>query len=147
VPQRAIVEIIAGALEHEGLSVERVTSTSYGAIAPLSNVRNAMRGCVGAVILGLSQLVVSGGHWRPGTEDEALVENLCLPTPWNQIEAGLAAGLGLPILAIRADCADSGVFNIAGQPPELVQFNLTQPWDLAALRKVVKSWALALPST
>jgi hypothetical protein len=51
------------------------------------------------------------------------------------------------ILAIRADCADSGVFNIAGQPPELVQFNLTQPWDLAALRKVVKSWALALPST
>ena len=109
---RAVVELTVTALEQEDIGVDRVTRVSYSAAAPLSDIRTAMARCVGTVILCIPQLLVSEGSWREGTEEEKRIAGLRLPTPWNQIEAGIAAGLGLPTLVVGVACSEGGILDV-----------------------------------
>ena len=104
-----------------------------------------MARCVGTVILCIPQLLVSEGSWREGTEEEKRIAGLRLPTPWNQIEAGIAAGLGLPTLVVGVACSEGGILDVPSDGADLAGFDLEDPWDLASLRAAVRSWALDLP--
>jgi hypothetical protein len=64
----------------------------------------------GAVIFGMRQLRVDDGCWRPGTA-ESTNPWKWWTTPWNQLEAGMAIMLGLPVLALREDGVDGGIFD------------------------------------
>ena len=142
-PQRALIEIVTAALEGEALVVERLPRSSYSPSAPLSAVCRALRQCKGAVIMSLSQLEVAEGRWRRGTDEERPVSNVRLPTPWNQIEAGAAAMLDLPLLII-CDRTEGGVIDLSPDGADVARFDLSEPWDLEALRHTVRSWAATL---
>ena len=79
-----------------------------------------------------------------GTKDEQKVEGAQLPTPWNQIEAGMAAGLGLPILVLRTEAAGGGIFDLPSEAGDVVHVDLREPWDLASLRGAVRTWSCEL---
>jgi hypothetical protein len=72
-----------------------------------------------------------------------VVKDLRLPTPWNQIEAGMAAALGLPMLVI-SDCASGGVFGLGSDGDELRMIELRDDWDVREIRTAVRDWAEAL---
>jgi hypothetical protein len=63
------------------------------------------------VVFGLKQVQIDKATFRPGTREEENWENRWLPTPWNEIEFGLGAMLGLPILLVKDSDIDSGIFD------------------------------------
>jgi hypothetical protein len=64
----------------------------------------------GAVVLGMRQLRVDTGVWRAGTV-EAAPARKWWPTPWNQLEAGMAITAGIPTLILREEGVTGGVFD------------------------------------
>jgi hypothetical protein len=77
---------------------------------PWAQLRRAVSAAHGAVILGFRQLRVDRGEWRPDTLEAREVQGW-LPTPWNQVEAGLAIMAGLPVLVVPEDGIVEGVFS------------------------------------
>ena len=63
------------------------------------------------VVFGLKQVQIDKAVYRPGTPEEEMWEKRWLPTPWNEIEFGLGAMLGLPILLVKDDEIISGIFD------------------------------------
>ena len=63
-------------------------------------------------MFGLKQIRVDKATYRPSTEEEQKWEETkWLPTPWNDIEVGLGAMLGLPILLVKDADVNTGIFD------------------------------------
>jgi hypothetical protein len=93
-------------LGFEAVSLER---ENYAPV-PWHQLRDAVGGADGVLILGFRQMSVETGWWRPGTGEEVSAAGW-YATPWNQLEAGLAILAGLPVLiAAEAGIVD-GVFS------------------------------------
>jgi hypothetical protein len=62
-------------------------------------------------------------------------------TPWTHLEAGMAHGLGLPLLLIREQGVSAGAFanDVAGHHAQTI--TLPQPWEDAAVEQVIAAWA------
>jgi Pentapeptide repeats (9 copies) len=144
---RDVVGLACAFLWDAGVEPVRVQPETYNPDRHLFDVKEAMAGCVGLVTVGLPQLAVTSGTWRHGTDDQLDLANEVLHTPWNDIETGIAAGLGIPILSIRAGCGKYGVFGLGSQA---VGFEQVDPVDSRTddnLANVIRSWTQrALPS-
>lgn len=101
--------------------------TDYPNKAPIQAVRDHMEGCNGAMVVGLEQLRVVDGIEKPGAEDTE-VRDLRLPTPWNQIEAGMAFMLDLPIMIIKEDGVEGGVFDTGPSDRSIHEVTLSDDW-------------------
>ena len=143
--QRGLIELVVGAMQAAGLTVDRLARDDYQAASPLAAVRQVMAQCSGLVVVGLPQLIVTNGRWRDGTPEEKAVDGLQLSTPWNQIEAGMAAALGLPIFVVRSNCAGDGIFSVPGAGRDVTQFDLCEPWNLGSLAEAARTWTSDLP--
>ena len=84
--------------------------SDYPAFGALAEVRRLMSGCAGAVVLGVGELEIGEATWRGGTADERKLQDTSLPSPWTQIEAGMAIGLNLPVLLLATTALDAGIF-------------------------------------
>jgi hypothetical protein len=67
---------------------------------PLKAIAECMRGCSGIVVLAFERIRVDRGFEKPGGPEEKSLKDVPLTTPWNQIEAGMAYALGLPLLVV-----------------------------------------------
>lgn len=65
----------------------------------------------GVIIVGLKNLLVKEGEYRPSSSDRYTVRNMWLPTSWNNIEAGIASALGKPILVVHQTELTDGIFD------------------------------------
>ncbi len=84
-----------------------------------------MAECQGAIILGLRQINVLDAVLKEGTiqESRSMPSNF-LPTPWDQLEAGMAFMLGLPTLIIKEDRVWGGVFDVGSSDRFVHQVSL-----------------------
>ena len=98
-------------LEERDLMPRSIGAIDYPNDAPLTAVVRVMQNCKGAMILGFGQTLLRDGVLKPGTEDETSIQGLLLPTPWNQIEGGIAFELGLPLFVAREKGVEGGVFD------------------------------------
>ena len=99
-----------------------------------------MSGCAGAIVFGFAELRISDGLWRSGTADEAKVIGRAWSTPWNHVEAGMAAMINLPLLLVAEPDVTNGVFE-----PSVAEhnvFRMTMPPD--RLSPALKSWLAAV---
>jgi hypothetical protein len=86
--------------------------SDYPTMAPLREVLVLARHCSGGVILGFEQFRSLNGIKKPGTPEETThTSPIGFPTPWNNLEAGVLFGLGLPLLIFREPVVDGGVFD------------------------------------
>jgi hypothetical protein len=106
--QGQFCEQIQAMVRAEGLVPRTVDSTN---VAPLMTVKQTLQTCRGALVLGLRQLHVETGVDKAGTKKRRSVNNEYLPTPWNQIEAGMAFMLGSPVMLIGEADIRGGVFD------------------------------------
>lgn len=104
-----------------------IGQTEYPNKAPVQAVRDRMERCHGAMIVGLEQLRVIEGIEKPGAEDTT-VEDRQLPTPWNQIEAGMAFMLDLPIMIMKEDGVEGGVFDTGPSDRAIHEITLSDRW-------------------
>lgn len=76
----------------------------------------------------MEQLHVVEGRDKPGSAEEDTVEDLHLPTPWIQIEAGMAFMLELPMLIIKEEGVEGGVFDVGNSDRYIHQATMTTDW-------------------
>ncbi|MFY1671972.1 hypothetical protein ACN27G_18665 [Plantactinospora sp. WMMB334] len=110
--QLASRSFVEKALRRSGLEPRTLGATDYPNDFPLKEVHAIGRHCSGGVILGFEQIRVTAGINKPGTpKEQKITEPLGIPTPWNQLEAGLLFGLGLPLIIFREQGVSGGIFD------------------------------------
>lgn len=118
--QKASREIIMKCLEDLNLEPRTLGHSDYPSELPLREILVIARHCAGGIILGYEQFRATAGVWKRGLGREQGERRLkkgpkemeAFPTPWNQLEAGILFGLGLPLLIFREAGISGGVFDI-----------------------------------
>jgi hypothetical protein len=103
-----------GELGHHGLEARTLGRTDYPTSYPLREVLTLARHCSGGLILGFSQAVCTKGISKEGTINRSLITKklpLIMPTPWNQLEAGIIFALNIPLLVFRESGICGGIFD------------------------------------
>ena len=98
--QEKFIEAVQDFLRVQGLNPRTVGRTDFTTDKPLKIILDIMRTCRGTVIVAFERIHVTDGIELPGGEQAVALDNISLPTVWNQIEAGIAYALGHPLLAI-----------------------------------------------
>src|SRR5690349_11645436 len=89
-------------LKRFNLQPRALGRSDYPTELPLREVLLLARHCSGGVILGFEQHRSLTGISKPDTpEEQPQTAPVSIPTPWNQLEAGILFGLRLPILIFR----------------------------------------------
>lgn len=100
--QEAFVRAVEDRLRSEGLVPHTVGRNTFGSDAPLKTIMELLDKCHGTVVIALERVYFPNGtEMRNGPREKQLKE-ISLPTPWNQIEAALSYGRGLPLFVIVA---------------------------------------------
>lgn len=137
-------ELVASVLQDDDdrpFEVVRIPRSEYHDDRHLTEIRELMEQCVGAIVVGIPQLRVGAGTWRPDTAEEVVVFDEALATPWNDIEAGVAVGLDLPILAIRAGTRAQGIFGLVEQSGGFKPLEFGPSASHGDLAKAIREWA------
>lgn len=130
-------------VRERGFRPRTVGLTDFGNKAPLFTARDVMSQCSGAIILGLAQTTVGVGLRKAGTSAEGPIRDADLPTPWNDLEAGMAFVLGLPLFVVReSSVTPQGIFDSAVADHFVHHADLTSRWlESAAFRQPFEAWA------
>lgn len=129
--QEAFVAGIERHLIANGLVPRTVGRTAFSSEQPLKLVAELMRECRGAVIVAFERTLIERGRDRRGSAEESSLEDVKLPTVWNQIEAAMAYVHGHPLLVL----AENGIKSeglIEGRYDWFVQWCKVDPSSLAS---------------
>ena len=75
------------------------------------NARTGLKVIVARVGAILPQIEIKKGCTYPNSDKEEDFDDKWLPTPWNEIEVGMGAMANIPILLVRDDKVEIGVFD------------------------------------
>jgi hypothetical protein len=104
--------LIVRLLKRYKLEARALGRSDYPTESPLREVLAIAKHCAGGVILGFEQFRSLDGINRPETPlAKAQVGAKPFPTPWNNLEAGILVGLGLPLLIFRETDISGGIFD------------------------------------
>ena len=81
--------------------------THYSNVNPMSAVINLIKKCDGVIVLGIPQITITGGRLK----GKKIKTPVSLATEWNHIEAAIAFSLKKPILIIRDNSVERGIFD------------------------------------
>ena len=98
--QEAFVGAVEERLKAVGLNPCTIGRNTFSTEAPLHAVIELMDRCVGAVIVAIERYRVESGVERRATPQEKPLSDVAFPTAWNQIEAAMAYGRGMPLLVV-----------------------------------------------
>ena len=98
-------------LEEMNYNVICYTRDQYPQFGQLNKVRKDILQSSAMLVFGFKQIRIDKAIFRPNTKEEEVWEKKWLPTPWNEIEVGLGAMLGLPILLVKDNDIHSGIFD------------------------------------
>ncbi len=139
--QQQCVASIMARLESEGMVPQTLERADYPNFGALSEVQRLMGDCAGAVIFGFKELEINDAIWRVGTPDEKRVKEMALSTSWNQIEAGMAITLGLPILIISQRGVTSGIFDTASGEHQVYRAVIEDGWNAFTFTHSFTDWS------
>jgi hypothetical protein len=110
--QESARSIVLRQLKRYKLTPRALGRSDYPTELPLREVLVIARHCAGGIILGFEQFRSSNGISKPGTSEEKHLRSVVpFPTPWNNLEAGILFGLGLPLLIFREPGISGGIFD------------------------------------
>lgn len=141
--QQASYDCILGILEDENLERRALGRSDFGIDAPLKEVYAIARHCSGGLILGYSQARAERlvpKPWLPGSK---ALDDQPLPTPWNNLEAGLLYGLKIPLMIFREQGIVGGVFDpgVSELYVQTLPLGRPSPEVEAVLKSTIKTWA------
>jgi hypothetical protein len=104
--------VVLRQLRRYKLTPRSLGRSDYPTELPLREVLVIARHCAGGVILGFEQFRSMDGISKPGTPEEKRLRSATpFPTPWNNLEAGILFGLGIPLLIFRDSGISGGIFD------------------------------------
>lgn len=98
-------------LETLGYSVFYYQKDDYPKFGQFTRVRESLLKSSAVIAFGFRQMKIEDGIALPGTPKESRITGKWLNTPWNEVEVGMALMRGLPILLIKDEGIDSGIFD------------------------------------
>ncbi|MEV5055850.1 hypothetical protein MRBLRH13_001459 [Agrobacterium radiobacter] len=99
--QEKFVSAVEQRLTSEGFEPKTVGRNTFGSQQPLKAIEKLMDECVGVVVIALERKYIELGIDKRGSSSsEVTLKRVRLPTPWVQVEAGMAYARGLPLLVI-----------------------------------------------
>jgi len=98
--QEKFVSSIEQYLRDNGLEPRAVGRTAFSSLQPLKFVEQLMHECSGTIIIAFERTHIQEGKERRGSNAEKVIQDVKLPTVWNQIEAVMAYVLDHPLLVI-----------------------------------------------
>ena len=117
--------------------------SDYPVDYPLKEVYSVAKHCSGGIILGFEQMYLKSGIIKRGigTKEKA-VNDICLPTEWNNLEAGILFGMNLPLLIFKEDTIRGGVFDLGNTEIYVHSMPCEKPDNktLDALKQVFLRW-------
>ncbi|MCC8439539.1 hypothetical protein CRI85_04165 [Leuconostoc pseudomesenteroides] len=78
----------------------------------------------GAIIFGIPQIKINDAMYKPKTPNESLISDVCLSTPWNQIEAAIAYAHDIPMMIICDNGIQDGFFENSTSGNFVQRYNL-----------------------
>lgn len=115
-------------LGREGLVLESLHRCDYSSSDALAEIGRRLAGCAGMVVLGL----------RPvGADPTGAAAGV---TPWTHVEAGMAYGRGLPLLLLREQGVNTGVFDDAVDGLHAHVVDLDDRWNEETMRSALAPW-------
>lgn len=109
--QQVSYDFILDRLRKENFERRALGRSDYPSDYPLKEIVLISRHCAGAIILGYNQISATKALLKPGTDEEKEIEDLKVPTPWNQLEAGILFSMKLPLLVFREAGVTGGIFD------------------------------------
>lgn len=94
-----------------GYDVIYYNRDTYPRFGQLSQIKSSIEKCAALIAFGTKQTFIKEGVYRPGMNGERQINHGWLSTPWNEVEVGMAAMVGLPILLIKDEDIDDGIFD------------------------------------
>ena len=119
--QNASRKTLMAYLDELSLEPRALGRSDYPADCPLREVLTIALHCAGGLILGFEQFQATAGKWKRGVKPKKEGKSkkpakdkmpVSFPTPWNNLEAGILFGLGLPILIFKEEEISGGVFDV-----------------------------------
>ncbi|MBR4994741.1 MAG: pentapeptide repeat-containing protein [Alistipes sp.] len=98
-------------LKRLGIDTLSLSKEEYRNSGQIIGIQSKIEKANGVIIVGLRNLLVVDGVYRPTSSEKRQVSNMWLPTSWNNIEAGIASALKKPILVIHQSDLNDGIFN------------------------------------
>lgn len=94
-----------------GYDVIYYNRDTYPRFGQLSQIKLSIEKCAALIAFGTKQTFIKEGIYRPGMIGERQIKQGWLSTPWNEVEVGMAAMAGLPILLIKDEDIEDGIFD------------------------------------
>lgn len=126
--QDSICAWLSEVLGREGLVLESLSRHDYPKSAVLAEIDRRLAGCAGMVVLGLRSVDTEPEASQAGT------------TPWTHVEAGMAYGRGLPLLLLREQGVNTGVFDHAVDGHHTHVVDLKDRWNETVMRSALAPW-------
>ncbi len=98
--QEKFVQAMEQFLKDNGLMPQTVGRTYFSSKQPLVAIDELMQECVGSVIIAYERIYLKEAVEKRGSPHQKPLNELNLPTVWNQIEATMAYTLGHPLLVL-----------------------------------------------
>lgn len=142
--QQAVYDFVCDALGEENLQPRALGRSDFPQSDPTTEVYYLARACYGGIILGFGQVEALSGMVKRGTPvEKQIVSPIVVPTPWNQIEAGILLALRKPILVFGEAGVSGGVFDQGAFPGFLQVFDPHRmaEVDWENMRERIRLWS------
>lgn len=94
-----------------GYEVIYYNRDTYPRFGQLSQIKAAIEKSAAMIAFGTKQTFIKEGVYRPDMIGERNISNGWLSTPWNEVEVGMATMIGIPILLVKDEDIEDGVFD------------------------------------
>lgn len=98
--QKEATDTIFRSLELAGLSPRQMEKNEWTAEQPLRGIRRVIEECQGIVVIAFTRYQFPTGTERQKDGSHKAIEDVKIPTVWNQIEAAMGYMRNLPLLVI-----------------------------------------------
>lgn len=98
-------------LKERGYRVIPYVRDLYPQFGQIKCVAERVKMASGMVVFGFKQTHIIEGYYRPGTEETKHWTDKWLPSPWNEIEVGMAAMKDIPVLILKEKGINTGIFD------------------------------------
>ncbi len=109
--EEALTKAYRSVLVSHGYEVVYYQKDDYPEFGQLTKIKESIESSSAMIAFGFKQSNIASGTAFPGTLKQSPIRDKWLHTPWNEIEVGMALMRGLPVLLVKDDGIDSGIFD------------------------------------
>lgn len=98
-------------LEAKGYKVLYYEKDEYPEFGQFNKIRQSITNSSAMIAFGFKQINIEKGILHPDTSNEVEIQNKFMSTSWNELEVGMGLMNKLPVLLVKDNDIDSGVFD------------------------------------